>query len=166
MTDENNTHIYPQEYEQASNSYLMSVVSVMAGTFIPIVNLIAAVIFYLSSRKGSYFVRWHAIQSALGQTVLVPFNMLAFAWTFRILFTDFPPEDMQHQESFFAGNMLGASSLYWLFMAFVILLNIIEFFVTVFAAINVRKGKDVRWWILANLTDSLCSTKNRDPYRI
>ncbi|MGV3459219.1 MAG: DUF4870 domain-containing protein [Flavobacterium sp.] len=166
MTEQKETHIYPQEYEQASNSYLMSVVSVMAGTFIPIVNFIAAAIFYMSSRKGSYFVRWHAMQSALGQLVLIPFNSFAFAWTIRVLFNGFPPEEMNHQESFFMDNILDASSAYWLFILFVILLNIIEFFVTIFAVINVRKGKNVRWFILAGITDSLCSTENRDPYRI
>lgn len=165
-TQNNSTYIYPQEYEQASNSYLMSVVSVMAGTFLPIVNFIAAAIFYLSSRKSSYFVRWHAIQSALGQLVLIPFNAFTFAWTIRVLFNGFPAEDIEHQQSFFMNNMLDASSAYWLFIAFVLLLNIIEFFVTIFAAVNVRKGKNVRWFILANITDSLCSTENRDPYRI
>ena len=166
MTQDQDIHIYPQEYEQASNSYLMSVVSVMAGTFLPIVNFIAAVIFYLGSRKGSYFVRWHAIQSALGQTVLIPFNSFAFAWTIRVLFNGFPFEQMEHQESFFMDNILDASYAYWGFIAFVLLLNIIEFFVTIYAAINVRKGKNVRWFILANITDSLCSKENRDPYRI
>lgn len=170
---QNKTCIYPQEYEQASNSYLMSVVSVMAGTFIPIVNFIAAIIFYLGSRKGSYFVRWHAMQSALGQMVLIPFNSLAFAWTIRIIFRNEIlhwdqdlPETYYTNINFPEDGFWDIPIYFWLFIAFVILLNIIEFFVTIFAAVNVRKGKNVRWFILANITDSLCSTENRDPYRI
>ncbi|MDP1993761.1 MAG: hypothetical protein Q8K40_00805, partial [Ignavibacteria bacterium] len=51
----------PDEYEaeKASNSYLMSMVALIAGLPLPIINLIATVIFYVGNRKGSYFVRWH-----------------------------------------------------------------------------------------------------------
>ena len=167
INKETETFIYPHEYEQASNSYLMSVVSVMAGTFIPIVNFIAAVIFYLGSRKSSYFVRWHAIQSALGQMVLIPFNAFAFAWTLRVLFHGFPPEEFRTQmnkEAFFADNILDAPSAFWLYIALVLLLNVIEFFVTIYAAINVRKGHNVRWAVIAPITDRLTSKENRDIY--
>lgn len=167
MNKETESLIYPHEYEQASNSYLMSVVSVMAGTFIPIVNFIAAVIFYLGSRKSSYFVRWHAIQSALGQLVLIPFNSFAFAWTLRVLLNGFPPEEFRTRmsgEEFFIDNILDAPSAYWLYIIFVLLLNVIEFFVTIFAAINVRKGHNVRWAVLAPIADRLTSKENRDIY--
>ena len=157
-------YIYPGEYEQASNSYLMSVVSVMAGTFLPVVNFIAAVIFYLGSRNSTYFVRWHAIQSALGQAVLIPVNSIAFAWTLRILLRDFPRE--YGDEAHLFDNFLYAPLYYWAYIGIVLLLNLIEFFVTIYAAVQVRKGHNVRWFLLANITDSLCSKENRDPYKI
>lgn len=165
MKGETKEYIYPQEYEQASNGYIMSVVSVMAGTFIPVVNFIAAVIFYLGSRKSTYFVRWHAIQSALGQAVLIPFNSLAFAWAIRMVFTNFPLEQGSN-EALLLGNLLDASHYFWMYIGFVLMLNIIEFFVTIYAASRVRNGHDVRWPILANITDSLTSKENRDPYKI
>ena len=39
------------EAEKASNSYLMSLIAVIAGLPLPIINLIATVIFYLGNRK-------------------------------------------------------------------------------------------------------------------
>ena len=47
------------EAEKASNSYLMSVIALMAGLPLPIINLIATAMFYIGNRKGPYFVRWH-----------------------------------------------------------------------------------------------------------
>lgn len=162
-------HIYPHEYEQASNSYLMSVVAVIAGLPIPILNLFAAVIFYLGSRKGTYFVRWHAIQSALGQAVLVPFNSVAVAWTIRVLVNGsrevhFNGNDYE-TGSFVVGSLFDAGSYYWLYIIIVLLLNLIEFIIVIYTASRVRKGHNVRWFVLANLADSLTSKENRDPYR-
>lgn len=158
-------NVHPNEYEQASNSYIMSLVSVMVGTFIPIVNLVAAIIFYLGSRKSSYFIRWHAIQSALGQAVLIPVNSIAFSWTLKILFTNFD-HHYGSDESFFIENFSEASPYYWIFTGIVLLLNLFEFIVTIHAASQVRKGHNVRWFVLANITDSICSKENRDPYRL
>ena len=47
------------EAETASSSYLMSLVAIIIGLPIPIVNLAATAIFYLGNRKSTYFVRWH-----------------------------------------------------------------------------------------------------------
>ena len=45
----------PDDYEaeKASNSYLMSVVAVIAGLPLPIINLVATAIFFLGNRKGT-----------------------------------------------------------------------------------------------------------------
>ena len=53
------------ERETAANSYLMSLLAAMAGLPFPIVNLVATVIFWLSNRRGTYFVRWHCMQALL-----------------------------------------------------------------------------------------------------
>ena len=38
------------ELEAASNSYLMSLLAVMAGLAVPIINLLATAVFYLANR--------------------------------------------------------------------------------------------------------------------
>jgi len=53
------------EAEKASNSYLMSLVALITGILLPIINLLATFIFYMGNRKGTYFVRWHCMHALL-----------------------------------------------------------------------------------------------------
>ncbi|TRW27340.1 hypothetical protein FMM05_01490 [Flavobacterium zepuense] len=168
-----NTHIYVTELEQASNSYLMAVVSVIAGLPLPIINVIASFFFYLAHRNASYFVRWHCIQSVLSQAVMIPFNSIAFAWTLKIMFNnsqDFLEQDTPNHYTFsgmFASEFFDSLSLYYvLYISIIILLNIVEFFAVITTAAQVRKGKNVRWFLIANITDALTSKQNRDKFRI
>ncbi len=66
------------EAEKASNSYLMSLIAVMAGLPLPILNLIATLIFYLGNRKGTYFVRWHCTQPLVSQLSMLAMNSVGF----------------------------------------------------------------------------------------
>ena len=59
------------ELEAASNSYLMSLLAVMAGLPFPIINLLATAVFYLANRHRTYFVRWHCTQALVSQLPLV-----------------------------------------------------------------------------------------------
>jgi hypothetical protein len=79
------------ESEKASNSYLMSLIAVMVGLPLPIINLIATFIFYLGNRKGTYFVRWHCTQALLSQFSLLFINSFGFWWTVSIFFTEESP---------------------------------------------------------------------------
>lgn len=127
------------EREKASNSYLMSLIAVMVGLPLPIVNLAATFIFYLGNRKGTYFVRWHCTQALLGQFSLLFINVAGFTWTLRILFSD-----------------LEISNQWIAYMITLVLFNLTEFVATLVAAIQVRKGKHVQWWIFAPLTNFIC----------
>ena len=49
-------------------------------------------------------------------------------------------------------------------MAVIIILNAAEFITILITAAQVRKGKNVRLFVLANIADSLTSKENRDPY--
>ena len=71
------------EIEKASNSYLMSLIALMAGLPFPIINLLATLIFYLGNRKGTYFVRWHCTQALLSQLSLLFVNSYGFWWLAR-----------------------------------------------------------------------------------
>jgi uncharacterized membrane protein len=174
MTDYKTTEqIYPQDLEQASNAYLMAIVSVIGGLPLPIINVIASLIFYLAHRKASYFVRWHCIQSVLSQAIMIPFNSIAFGWTLAIFFKN--NNSIFEQDRFFHYQVNGtslanlfssASAAYWLYIAVIVFLNIIEFIAVIATAAEVRKGKNVRWFLIANITDALTSKQNRDKFRI
>ena len=72
---------YEDEKERASNCYVMSLVAVMIGLPMPIINLLATGIFYLMSRRGTFFVRWNALQALVSQVPLFIMNNILFWWT-------------------------------------------------------------------------------------
>lgn len=127
------------EAEKASNSYLMSLIAVIAGLPLPIINLIATIIFYLGNRKGTYFVRWHCTQALLSQFSLLIINSNGFWWTVGILFSD--------------GEV---TNRYIAYMITAFLFNLVEFIATIYTAIQVRKGKHIEWWFYGDLTNMIC----------
>ncbi len=131
----------PNEYEaeKASNSYLMSMVALIAGMPLPIINLIATGIFYLGNRKGTYFVRWHCTQALLTQFSLIVMNSVGFWWTISII--------------------LGSDSItnkYISYILAIFIFNIAEFVATIYSAIKVRNGVHIEWWIINDLTNLIC----------
>ncbi|HSY61187.1 MAG TPA: DUF4870 domain-containing protein [Cytophaga sp.] len=131
------------EAEKASNSYLMSLMAVIAGLPLPIINLFATVIFYLGNRKGTYFVRWHCMQALLSQLSLFFINSFGFWWTVSIVFTS---EEI--------------TSKYIAYIIALIIFNLVEFVATIYAAIQVRKGVHLEWWFYGELTNLICKSKS------
>ena len=127
------------EAEKASNSYLMSLVIVIAGLPLPILNLLATLAFYLGNRKGTYFVRWHCTQALISQLSLLVMNSFGFWWTVSIVF----------------GSKTIDSS-YIAYIVTILLFNLIEFIATLYTAIKTRKGLHVKWWLYGDLTDLIC----------
>ncbi|MBI4946403.1 MAG: DUF4870 domain-containing protein [Bacteroidetes bacterium] len=127
------------EAEKASNSYLMSLVAVIAGLPLPIINLAATLIFYLGNRKGTYFVRWHCTQALLSQFSLLAMNSVGFWWTIGIIFQN-----------------ATLDSGYISYMITIFLFNATEFIATMYTAIKTRKGIHVEWWIYGGLTNLIC----------
>jgi uncharacterized Tic20 family protein len=131
----------PDDYEseKASNSYLMSVVAVIVGLPLPILNLIATAIFYFSNRKSTFYVRWHCTQALLSQILIVCMNSVGVYWTFSILFRD-----------------KTVDNTYIAYIITVLLFNLIEFIMTIYAASQTRKGKHFEWWFFGPLTNVIC----------
>lgn len=166
-TENNQPAIHPYEYDQASKSYLMAVVAVIAGLPLPIINLFAAIGYYLTQRKAAYFVRWHCIQSILGQIALVPFNSAALAWTIGIMLRNEPDYyGMGMDEAAIVNNFTETSAPYWLYIAFILLLNFTEFIVVIVTASRVKRGHNVRWFGIAPIADAICSKEDRNLYRL
>jgi uncharacterized Tic20 family protein len=131
----------PQDHEAeaASNSYLMSLVAIIAGLPLPIINLFATLFFYLSNRKASYFIRWHCTQALLSQISVFFMNSFGFWWTVSIVFTN---EEV--------------SNPYIAYILAALLINIVEFIATIYAAVQTRKGVHVEWWFYGGITNLLC----------
>jgi hypothetical protein len=127
------------EAEKASNSYLMSLIALIAGLPFPVINLIATFIFYLGNRKGTFFVRWHCTQALLSQFSLLLINGFGFSWTISIIF--------------------GSEYISNRFIAYIfagVIFNLIEFVATIYTAINTRKGIHIEWWFYGGLTNLIC----------
>lgn len=131
------------EAEKASNSYLMSLIVLIVGVPLPIVNLIATVIFYIGNRKSTYFVRWHCIQALLTQLSLLIVNTAAFWWTISIIFRG-----------------KAVTNAYVAYIISVLLLNLIEFIGTMYSAIHTRKGTHVQWWFYGGITQLICKPRS------
>ncbi len=127
------------ETEKASNSYLMSLVALMAGLPLPIINLVATFIFYAGNRNGTYFVRWHCTQALLSQISLLLINSYAFWWTISVIFYD-----------------RVVTNEYIAYIIAVLLFNLVEFIATIYSAVSTRKGIHVQWWFYGSLTNLIC----------
>ena len=132
----------PAEYEceKASNSYIMSLLVVMVGLPLPIINLLATLFFFIANRKSTFFVRWHCTQALLSQFSLFCLNSVGFWWTVTLIL---------HRGE-------GISNAYVAYIVLVVLFNIAEFIMTIRAAIRTRKGVHVSWWFYGPLTDIIC----------
>lgn len=127
------------ETEKASNSYLMSLIAFIVGLPLPIINLLATFFFYISNRKGTYFVRWHCMQALLSQFSILFVNSFGFWWTISIIF---------YSET--------VTNHYLAYIITAIIFNLSEFIATIYTAIQTRKGIHVQWWFYGSLTHLIC----------
>lgn len=130
------------ECEKASNSYLMSLIALMAGLPLPIINLFATLFFYIANRKSTFFVRWHCTQALLSQLSLFFLNSYGFWWTISIIFSD-----------------AQVNNNYISYLIFIFILNISEFIATIYSAVKTRDGKHVAWWFYGDLTNLICKNE-------
>jgi uncharacterized membrane protein len=127
------------ETESASNSYLMSLLAIIVGLPLPIVNLIATFIFYLANRKSTYFVRWHCTQALLTQASILFFNSAGFWWTISIILLD-----------------ERITNSYIAYMITLVFFNVVEFISTIYLSVSTRKGKHLEIWFYGPLTNLIC----------
>jgi uncharacterized Tic20 family protein len=135
----------PGEYEAetASSCYLMSLTVLLVGLPLPIVNLIATLIFYLGNRESTHFVRWHCTQALLSQLSMLFINSVGFWWTISIILTD---------------EIITSKFIAYIIAA--VIFNLIEFIATIYTAIQTRKGIHVEWWFYGSLTNLICKSES------
>ena len=127
------------EAEKASNSYLMSLVALIAGLPLPILNLLATFFFFIGNRKGTYFVRWHCTQALLSQLSLFFMNTVGFWWTISLMFF----------EKEISNEYIG-------YMITIFFFNVAEFIATIYTAVRTRNGNHVKWFFYGELTNLIC----------
>jgi len=140
---------YEDEKEKASTAYLMSLVAMIIGLPMPIINLLATFMFFLMARKGTAYVKWHSTQALLSQIPLFLMNNILFWWTIRILI---------------GWNEL--SSMYFTYFIVVNVYNVYDLIETTISAVRTRKGVHHQWGLYGEMTNWIRHTAPVSPMRI
>ncbi len=113
-----------REKEDAMGAYFMMFAALAAGLPLPVLNLIAAIIYLFINKKKSRFVHFHSLQSLLSQLPTSLLNIGLVAWLVRILFFDF------EFDAYFKG-----------YLAMVIAANLIYIIFSIIGAVKARRGE-------------------------
>ena len=113
-----------REKEDAMGAYFMMFAAMAVGLPLPVVNLIAAIIYYYLNRGKSRFVHFHSLQSLLSQlpTTLLNWGIVYIA--IRVLFYEDEFTDVHK------GYVLMTA-----------VANVLYFIFSIIGAIQARKGK-------------------------
>ena len=117
--------ISEKERDDAMGSYLMMFASWIVAAPLPMINLIAAVIYYYVNKDSGNFVVFHMLQSLWSQLMTTAFNVTMWIWIAMIFFSDGVEADL----------------FFWSALAFTILFNIIYFIISLLAAFRAKKGR-------------------------
>lgn len=119
------SEISEREKEDAMGAYLMMFAAVAVGLPLPIINLIAAVIYYFVNRKKSRFIHFHCLQSLLSQIPTTIINWVVVIWAVRAALSD----DIHIDRTF------------WAAVIFAGVCTLIYFVIGIIAAYKARQGK-------------------------
>lgn len=111
--------------EDAMGAYLMMFASIGAGLPLPVLNLIASIIYYYVNQSKGRFVDFHLKQSLFSQIPVTLLNAVAVFWAIRIFFFDH----------------FAITQTFTGFLIAVGLANLIYFAFSIVAAVKARKGR-------------------------
>lgn len=123
-----------REREDAMGGYLMMFAALAAGLPLPIINLIAAIIYFYINKAKSKFVAFHAYQSLISQIPTTLLNAGLVFWTIRLFFY----QSVRFNEVFFVGSEY---EIYWGYLIMVIIANLLYMIFSLIAAFKARKGQ-------------------------
>lgn len=114
-----------RDREDAMGAYLMMFAAVAVALPLPIINLIAAIVYYTVNRRKSAFVHFRALQSLPSQFPTTLLNWGLLFWCLQICLFD---------------NVL-LSSDFWVFVALVVVANVVYYVFSILAALKAYKGE-------------------------
>ena len=118
-----------REKEDAMGAYLMMFASLAVGLPLPLLNLIAAIVYYYLNRSKGRFVHFHTLQSLLSQIPVTLLNAFAVFWTLKIFV--------------FNGELNDSYKGYLVMLA---VANIVYIIYSIIAAAKARKGLMYYFW--------------------
>ena len=139
-----------REKEDAMGAYLMMFAALGAGLPLPIINLIASIIYFYVNKSKSRFVLFHSFQALLSQIPLTICNAIALFWGLKIAFSE---------SWYFTDNFKG-------YLIMLIIANIIYFIFGIIAAIKARKGRMYYYWIFGKIAYAHAFSAGNSPGEI
>jgi len=138
-----------REKEDAMGAYLMMFAAVAVALPLPVINLIAAVIYYYVNRSKSRYVHFHALQSLWSQLPTTLINWGVLFWSVRI----------------FLFNLMEPDELYYGYLVMAVIANLLYFIFSIIAAIKSRKGQFYYFLFFGKLSyEQIYSVRNRRNY--
>lgn len=142
MENDNKSIILPQpdeisqrEKEDAMGAYLMMFAAWGAGLPFPLINLIAASVYFFINKKTSKFVAFHSYQSLLTQIPISIFNAGLIGWIISVI-----SPYAEDTPSFYA------------YLVFVVLWNLIYMVFSIVACVKARKGQYYYFWVFGRMS--------------
>lgn len=129
-------------HQEAANVYIISLIILKSSIFFPIINFFITFVYFLSNKKKSLVIRWHAMQAMAMQFGVLLFNTALIIMIYKSL----------------VGSFVFSTPTYY-YMAFVFFINFIEIILSIYASIQVRKGKTIRFWLVAQISDLFIKEK-------
>lgn len=114
-----------REREDGMGAYLMMFAGIAAGLPLPVLNLLASIIYWAVNKSKSRFVRFHCLQSLWSQLPTTLLNAILFYWTIRTIVV----YDQHFSDEFFG------------YLGMVIIVNLLYFIFSIVGAIKAREGK-------------------------
>jgi len=114
-----------REREDGMGAYLMMFAGIAAGLPLPILNLLASIIYYVVNKSKGRFVQFHCLQSLWSQLPTTAVNAGLLYWTLRIFFVD----------------SMTFTDAYKGYLAMVIITNLLYFIFSIVGAIRARQGR-------------------------
>lgn len=112
------------EKDDAMGAYLMMFASWAIGLPLPVLNVVAAVIYFAVNCRESRYVAFHAYQSLLSQIAVTLLNVGLIGWLLVIVV---------------GGRSF--SPVFFLFLCIVVVSNILYFIFSVVALVRARRGE-------------------------
>ncbi|KAB2915657.1 MAG: DUF4870 domain-containing protein [Bacteroidetes bacterium] len=129
--------ISTRERQDAMGAYLMMFASLGVGLPLPLINLLAAVIYYFVNRKKSRFIHFHTLQSLISQLPTSLLNAGAVFWTFSILTSSGVTENVG--EDF--DPVFNFTDLYFGYIIMVVIANLVYIIFSLIAAVRAYNGR-------------------------
>ena len=123
-----------REKEDAMGAYLMMFAAWGAGLPFPLINLIAAIIYFFINKKSSKFVAFHSYQSLLTQIPISIFNAGVIFWVI-LIFSPYAED----------------TTPFYVYFVFVVLWNLIYMIISIIACIKARKGHYYYFWVFGRM---------------